>query len=35
MMSKEKYQNDQIVEGSENYWNSKGESVDSAAKAIF
>ena len=35
MMSKVKYQNDQIVEGSENYWNSKGEKVNSASKAIF
>lgn len=35
MMSKIKYQNDQIVEGSAKYWNSKGEPVDSESKAIF
>ena len=35
MMSRVKYLNDQIVEGSENYWNSKGEKVDSESKAIF
>lgn len=35
MMSKVEYLNGKMVEGSDSYWNSKGESVKSASKAIF
>lgn len=35
MMSKVEYLNGKMVEGSDSYWNSKGEPVKSASKAIF